>query len=184
MAETISALHRVCLSLLNSGLCLPASLLGTVPALSCCAFCLLLLAAHPQSVSSSCFVERRRLEHAGEVFWSSHSLAWRRGKCSTCSAINNVGSVESLVGVVENWQVWQVFCSQNFFLTTAVLKREFWVISSCVKSLHRNSGCCWMCAFLGEHIHLKSQFFLIFALTFVLFFFLIFFSNACRIYLP
>lgn len=33
-----------------------------------------------------------------------------------------VGSVESLVGVVENWQV---FCSLNFLLDIAVLKREF-----------------------------------------------------------
>lgn len=52
VAEAISALHGVCFSMLNSGLCLPASLLGAVPALSCCAFCLqLLLAAHPQSAS-------------------------------------------------------------------------------------------------------------------------------------
>lgn len=99
MAEAISALHGVCLSLLNSGFCLPASLLGAVPALSCCAFCLLLLlAAHPQSVSPGCFVERRKLEHAGEIFWSSHSLAQRRGKCSTCSAINTLAL----------WKAWWV----------------------------------------------------------------------------
>lgn len=149
-----------------------------MPALSCCAFCLLLLlAAHPQSVSPGCFVERRKSEHTGDIFWSSHSLARRRGKCSNLPCNKYVGSVENLVGVVENWQV---FCSRNFLLGIAVLKREFSVVSSCVRSLHRNSSSRWMCAFLGEHIHLKSQFFLIFAFTF---FFLNPFSNACMIYL-
>lgn len=99
MAEAISALHGFCFSVLNSGLCLPASLLGAVPALSCCAFCLqLLLAAHPQSASPSCFVERRKYEHAGEIFWSSRSLAQRRGKCSICSAISTLAL----------WKAWWV----------------------------------------------------------------------------
>lgn len=103
MAEAISALHGVCLSLLNSGLCLPASLLGIVPAVSCCAFCLLLLlAAHPQSVLPGCFVERRKSEHAGEIFWSSHSLARRRGKCSTCSAINTLALWKAW------WVLWKI----------------------------------------------------------------------------
>jgi len=86
----ISAFRGVCVRAFGRGLrCLPASVPCAVPALSCYAFCLLLLlAAHPCSVSPGCFLERRKSEHAGGFFWSSRSLAQGREKCSTCSAIN------------------------------------------------------------------------------------------------
>lgn len=90
-AEAISALHGICVPVFCSGFrCLLTTLPSAAPALSCCAFSLLLLAAHPYSVSPGCFLERRKSEHAGDFFWSSCSLAQRRGKCSTCSAINTL----------------------------------------------------------------------------------------------
>lgn len=91
-AEAISALCGICVRVFYSGLrCLPASLPCTAPARSCCAFCLLLLlAAHPYSVSPGCFLERRKSEHAGDFFWNNCSLVWKRGKCSTCSAISTL----------------------------------------------------------------------------------------------